>query len=254
MCSGNAWEFASILALLVNLCYLVSAVVFCVYVSRRSGSAPTEKGSLGSNVSQEREDPTEILPSSKTDNSKHVTGNAIDITSEDLEQAEEKNLNTTSLSVEVPQSNRVEGKIVKCIFSYKADRPTRMSFKKGDLIRCINEKGGWHCGILISSRLPEALTGEALRYPSTFVEPVTVDQDMEENLRLIEEKRNRPKFTTSSRGSSSASLTPGRVTKFEGLDLRVARSTFVSNRPTRLSFAKGDIIQVIDSTGCQLIF
>lgn len=75
---------------------------------------------------------------------------------------------------ETESSQDSQGMLMEALKSYAAPKPVILSFELGDIIRNINQKGKWHCGVLIkSSKYP--ITNKPLYYPPNFFK-VAADQ------------------------------------------------------------------------------
>ena len=59
---------------------------------------------------------------------------------------------------------------------YTANKDTRLSFSKGDVIEVVNAEGAWHLGRLVKAQ-SHPITGEAKKYPSNFVQSVNYNPD-----------------------------------------------------------------------------
>ena len=117
---------------------------------------------------------------------------------------------------ETASSGVTEEVLVIAFKDFKAMKPIQMSFSKGDIITETDSKGSWHRGILKTST-EHAITGNVLYYPPNFV------------------KKYIPNLAGSDSEQSGA--------------LVVARRDFTAQKAAQMSFAKGDVIRVVDTTG-----
>ena len=108
--------------------------------------------------------------------------------------------------------------------SFKATKEHQMSFAHGDVIRVVSSSGKWHKGVLVeSSTYP--VTGEVLLYPSNFIQadpPVSMVGSAETLNRVDQPKQ-----------------------------LVVTLSDYEAKKPEVMSFAKGDLIEVIQTQGAR---
>lgn len=121
--------------------------------------------------------------------------------------------------------------MVIALSSFEANRPTQMSFAKGDTIEVVAAVGKWHTGILVkSSKYP--ITKETLMYPSNFCKPRSAAA------------RPKPSLMNSVQRTTSSWSHPKAAVK-----LVEAKSAFAARKPSQMSFAKGDLIEVVKEEG-----
>ena len=143
---------------------------------------------------------------------------------------------------------QAELKLVVAVRSFAAPKPKQqLSFAKGDVIRVVRDTGKWHLGVIhraADSNSGSDSAGSAtstsqapLFFPPNFVKPFKSSQS-----------NTRPQPGSTRRASAVPATLDSQNNPKESEPTYVkAKSAFIARKPHQLSFAKGDIIQLVDT-------
>ena len=171
---------------------------------------------------------------------------------EEAEKRLDSTLDTTTTSTAVTISNvsvnpdqspaaATSPSFVMAIRQYKARKPQQMSFAKGDVIRVVRTKGQWHEGVLYKSSTFPVDNKTTLFYPSNLVQPYDATA-ANSDTNTGEQGNDNP--TNEVSRDDTAVVDDAKVVKVvKVVALRECKAT----KPIQMSFAKGDIIRVLDS-------
>ena len=268
--NGAVYPVASIFAMMVNVGYVLIAIPYGIRVRRitkqrsqvlsdvgvklivvhaaKEQELKSGEGKLDS-VEPDKDDSEVFHPedSGRGSNSKRRRSIAQRILS--IKLPGRKN----SIVTKEPMTRKNKGLLVVTLKSFKASKPTQMSFMRGDIIQVVNATGKWHRGILVRTRSQAALTGKVLFYPPNLVRPATShtktaaaraanDADLPVLLTTpiidMQESKSRKDVADE---ASGVELQKG--------SLVAAKQSFKAEKPVQMSFMRGDIIQVVNATG-----